>query len=153
MTKIIADAGSLCARKNEPATADIWLEINGTEFPARNWNDFAVVIMGWWSDALLRILRKISDRELIDFMDGPYAVEVTCVPGGRLMLRALQGVDRKLEVEAGEVFTLSFVHEFVFQAHRLLDACKHKNWWSKDAEMLAASLQPLNLELLRIRNR
>lgn len=149
---LVAEAGSLRVGANDSATANIWLMLNGHEFPTRGWNDFAIVIMGWWADALLRLLRNTSRQELIQFMEGPYAVEITLNHPGKLMFRALQGPTRSTVTATSESAVLPFIQDFILRTQELLDACNRHDWWSKDAEILKSALHALRSEAIRIHN-
>lgn len=142
-TELISEATSLKARHGESATGNIWLKLDGYHFPGSGWNDFMVVLMGWWANALLRQVRGLSTQEIIPFMDGPYAVEVTMVSPGVLRFRALQGENRNTEVAAGEGSAEAFIDSLTLQGREVLDACRRQSWWSKDADVLESALQAL----------
>jgi hypothetical protein len=144
------DVASLEARLSGAITANICLRLGEHEFPARNWNDFAVVISEWWASALQRLLEGNSSRELVDFMDGPYAVEITATSSGELSFRTLRGVNRETQVTScqGVPATL-FIQDFIGQARDLLRACERQNYWTDDVKGLQASLNLLSKELIR----
>jgi hypothetical protein len=66
-TSLAVETNSLTTRPGRPATGNIWLVINGRDFPAPQWNDFIVVILGWWAESLLRLLRNSSTKETVHF--------------------------------------------------------------------------------------
>lgn len=142
-TFIHADADSVEARVAGPATGNVWLTIGGHAFPAHRWNDFIVVVLSWWVVAVLRLLRKTSERELVHFMDGPYAVEIFNMPGGVLRFRALEGAQRNHERAVGEASVAGFVAELMARSYEVLDACRQRNWWSPDADKLQTYLKEL----------
>ena len=122
-TSIIVDADSLSFRPRGSATGNIWLVIGGCEFPALQWNDFVVVILGWWVESLLRLLRNSSTKETVNFMDGPYVVEVSRTPSGGLHLRALEGSNRSIERASGEALIDDSVsHLLQYRCIRLIEA-------------------------------
>jgi len=131
------------------ATADIWMEVDGISFPKVQWNDFAIVIMGWWCVGLIRLLRNESAREIFDFMDGPYSVELSRTEGSAGRLSAFEGAGRRCEVASGGVVISEFAHDFVIEARILLRRCKEINWWSTDANQLDESLKILSEILIR----
>jgi hypothetical protein len=143
---LIIEVNSLKLPSAGSATGMISLAISGMKFPA-GWNDFVVVLMSWWVQALLRLVRGESSHEIVPFMDGPYAVEVEMAPAGKLSLRALQGPDRNSEVASGERNAISFIQELIAQSVQLLEACRRQNWWSNDAEILESSLEALRKEV------
>lgn len=153
MIRLCMDVESLRVKEGGSAAANIWIELDEISFPSKNWSDFAVIIMAWWSEALLRLIRNESDREIVDFMDGPYAVEISRVANEILLLRALEGDGRNREVAAGRVIFPDFGHDFVCQSRRLLDQCKVLKWWSADAEILSSRLGDLVPELLKAKAR
>ena len=57
---------------------DCHLEIGGTAFPAAPWHDRPVVILGWWAQNHLAML-KSNAAVTNSFMEGPY--EFTVTPG------------------------------------------------------------------------
>jgi hypothetical protein len=143
---MVVEPGSVSVRPSGPATANVWLSLAGCEFPMRGWNDFAVVILGWWATALLRLLRNVSTRETVNFMDGPYSVEVSRTPSGMLHLRALEGSTRNREMATGEVEANPFVLGLISQSRGVLDACRRQGWWSNDAQTLESALAALEQE-------
>ena len=70
-THLVTELGMLNVRAQGPAIAGIWLVTGGAEFPRAGWNDFVVVVLGWWSSAILRLLENNSGMERVHFMDGP----------------------------------------------------------------------------------
>jgi hypothetical protein len=146
-THLVTELGTLHVHAQGPATAGIWLVTSGSEFPRAGWNDFVVVVLGWWSAAILRLLGDNPGRERVQFMDGPYAVEVSKAQSGRLQLRMFAGPSGGHEVAVGEADIKQFIRELVTQSGKLLDECRLREWWSPDAEALAAHLQDLDREL------
>ena len=57
--------------------ADIWVEINGTEFPQKNWNDFLFWILPEWSNQLATLLSGDTDKAVLIFCDSNYAIELS----------------------------------------------------------------------------
>jgi hypothetical protein len=146
-THLVTELGELNVRLQGPAIAGIWLTINGSHFPMIGWNDFIVVVLGWWTAAILRLLQNESASERIHFMDGPYAVEISRMKSGRFQLRTFAGPDGGHEVAVGEAAVKPFVSELSIQSRKLLDECRSRGWWSRDAEDLKAHLQIIDREL------
>jgi len=117
-------------------------------FPAVGWDDFGVVILGWWAGALCRILRSESKNELVHFMDGPYAVEVSMPEPGMLNFRMIA---RDVEVGTGAAEAKLFVANVIAQSQKLLDECRLQGGWSSDADHLASELMTLEQEARLLR--
>lgn len=54
--------------------SDIYFQIGDSFYPAENWDDFSVVILGWWLQEA-RCIKPVG-RFDFRFMDGPYHFEV-----------------------------------------------------------------------------
>jgi hypothetical protein len=143
-TRLVIELGRLNVRTQGPAIAGIWLETGGFEFPMVGWSD---VVLGWWSAAILRLMRNNSATERVHFMDGPYAVGVSKTQSGKLQLRMFAGPGGGRAVAVGEADVRGFVSDLVTQSRKLLDECRLREWWSLDAEALASHLQDLDREL------
>lgn len=111
------------------------------------WNDFVVVVLGWWVAAVLRLSQNDSASERIHFMDGPYAVEISRMPSGRFQFRMFAGPNGGREVAVGEAEVRQFISELSAQSRKLLDQCRLRGWWSLDAEVLKSRLQIMDREL------
>lgn len=147
-TILIVETETFIARQVGPVTANIWINVNGSEFPKHGWNDFVVVLLGWWATALLRLIHNVTGQETVYFMDGPYAVEIVKVASGTLQFRMLEGPDRKREVSVGEGEVKILITDLTSQSRKILDLCRLHDWWSADAETLETKLVELEHEAL-----
>ena len=141
--RLLSDTASLRVRPGGPVTGNICLQINDCHFPSPGWNDFVVVVMGWWATALLRLEQGQSTHERVPFMDGPYAVELTMVSPAVLRFRALQDENRNTEVASGDGALGVFIADLIVQGRAVLAACQRLNGWSKDAAQLEIALEDL----------
>jgi hypothetical protein len=124
-------------------TAGIWLRTSRRDFPARGWDDFAVVILGAWADAVLRLISGELSTARVDFMDGPYYVEITPVAPDewRLVLverRQSRQLEDVVRADAGKL-----VESLISASARLLTSCRQRGWESRDSERLDAGLRTL----------
>jgi hypothetical protein len=85
--------------------------------------------------------------EHLQFMEGPYAVEVSKAQSGKLQLRMFAGPSAGREVAIGEADVKRFVSELTTQSRKLLDECRRLGGWSRDAEALASHMHDLDREL------
>lgn len=142
VTSIFTQVESLKTRPNGSATGRIWLEFGGHAFPSSRWDDFVVVVLGWWVEAILRVIQK-NDSVVVNFMDGPYSVEIYRDAFNTLFFNALNSSNFNGGPYVGSADLNSFAADLIFQSQKILTACRQQNWWSNDAEMLN-----INLELL-----
>ena len=54
----------------------IWLELDGQTFPDDGWDDFPVVILGWWLNAVKPLIANEGTECECLFMDGRYKFKV-----------------------------------------------------------------------------
>jgi len=66
------------AKGGSLVTGEVWFSIDGVDFPSRNWNDFAVTILGWWVEAAISL--AAGEEATFGFMDGPWLVEAKPLP-------------------------------------------------------------------------
>jgi hypothetical protein len=109
-----------------------------------------VVVLGWWLDAMLRLVSGSTVWEKVNFMEGPYAVEVSMVPSGNLRFRAVENSGRTRELAKGEGSAAVFCMRLLSHSRDVLDECKRQGWWSRDAERMERSLEELRGEVLRL---
>ncbi len=50
----------------------LFIEVDGFYFPAKNWGDYVLPVLGWWIENLMRLTLPDSEVKNI-FMDGPYS--------------------------------------------------------------------------------
>jgi hypothetical protein len=150
--QLITQLKTIKFRTAGPAIGGIWLATTGLAFPMEGWNDFIVVVMGWWLASILRLLRASSASEIVHFMDGPYAVEISEEHSGVLRFRLFVGPKGGREVAFGEADLRRFARDLASQALHLLEECRSQKWWSPDAAAVAHHLQDLDRELKKPEN-
>jgi hypothetical protein len=145
---LIIEPESLRVRQGGAAVAKIWLVANNHEFPARGWYDIIVVVLGWWSAGLLKILKRISTTEVLYFMDGPYSVEISQSASGVIQFRMIDrsSGDGGRLINECEGAMEPFTTYLISQSRKVLAGCKMQNRWSADADALASSLDELEQE-------
>lgn len=111
------------------------------EVPARGWNDFVLVVLTVWLDALTRLLATPSAHARVLFMEGPYSVELTRLETGAFHLLALER--RAMQLGTIQVDGTSLVDESVAAAESILEASRRANHRSSDVEVLEAALAAL----------
>lgn len=64
------------SKTSEQIFSEIYFHIcDGVFFPEEKWDDFSVIIMGWWLEKGLQI--RDGNGVTFNFMDGPYSFEVS----------------------------------------------------------------------------
>lgn len=76
MTNIVINETSIIEGKSGQITGEIYFETSRGGFPEKNWNDFVVVVLSWWTNSLANLLLNDENETNFYFMDGPYRVFV-----------------------------------------------------------------------------
>jgi hypothetical protein len=73
MVEIVVDTSSLRSRNpSGNVTGRICLSVGAEYFPDPQWNDFPIIILGWWIEGLLEVVHGRAKTFEGRFMDGPY---------------------------------------------------------------------------------
>jgi hypothetical protein len=148
--RLVVDPSTISQRASAPATGDISLVVRGVVFPVAGWNDFVVVILEAWLNALVRIFRHASDAERVHFMAGPYAVDITRLDTGAIQVRALDRPERERSV--ADVMPLILAENAINAAEAVVEFCRARGHRTMDFERLEAALAALRQEVASLTN-
>jgi len=122
----------------------IWLTIGSVDFPCVAWDDFPVIILSWWTDQILSLIRS-GNSDRFNFMDGPYwfvlesatdrTVKIGLYKYSKLSEECLLKMFVDFNVVIGAVLSA---------AETIIDACRKRDWTSKDLETLIANHSQLD---------
>lgn len=115
--KILIEIESIY-QKNEKIFGNICFHENQYYFPSKDWNDFLLVILNWWSASVIRILKNESISDEFSFMDGPFTIKVSHLKEGILSLSAVNEKDSILQ--QFEVSIQDFIDDFLFNLNTVL---------------------------------
>jgi hypothetical protein len=121
----------------------IWLRADRGDFPETGWVDFPVVVLGWWVEAASRLRAGASDREVIDFMEGPYHVEVSSATSSAWRLATITGSRARQPVDFVYVDSTRLVDSVREGSSRLIGICRQRGWESADTARLERSVTHL----------
>jgi hypothetical protein len=121
-------------------TGIVYFDFGAVCFPAERWSDFAVVITGWWLEALHRMEKGIDREVELFFMDGPYHIVATRLTGNEVKLRCVERGRTEL-VRHEEVVQLPELREQVRNVTKEIAAtCTRAGMQSSDLEKLKSQL-------------
>jgi len=90
--RVVVDAGGMTAYEDGAVTGVVYWRAGQIAFPEEGWDDFVVIVLGWWARSLREFAGGQVDETRLDFMDGPFwlrlvregaLVHVECVDWGR----------------------------------------------------------------------
>ena len=123
--------------------AGILLRIGEFAFPAEQWLDNVVVVLSWWNNGALQLLRRASRRIEVRFMEGPYVSDIALATPGLWHGAFVEaGLKRRVHREA-TFEARPFVGSILSASDQVLALCRQQQWWSTDADELAASADAL----------
>ena len=120
-------------------TGPIWIthgrrDEKPSAFPEESWDDFPVVILGWWLSALAGVGQEEVE---CSFMDGPYEFTVRDVGSTLLRVRCLGRGINAGELVADFVTPAATLHGAVRDAAAAaLSECDRRGWAGRDVEEL-----------------
>ena len=123
-------------------TGIVFCYINDEAFPEQAWNDFVVIVLGWWVAGIIRMLKGNSRAETMDLMDGPYTV--FCEGSDRTV--RCRFVDRRSNDKTVAVWsgsTVDLAREILAAGKTALRTCHQNNWMDPDIELLEEEVNTL----------
>lgn len=129
------DVESLRRSTKGSITGSLYAELGTFVFPDRGWSDFVVVLLGWWLEALYRLVDGNRTAEL-EFMDGPYAMRVTAVDLSTCSLECVQKARAAIVLSKASVDVVQLMKETERVAAQVVRACEARGWQSADVDAL-----------------
>jgi hypothetical protein len=120
-----------------PIICPIHVQLGDIPFPGSQWDDYAVVILGWWIEEFQDHLNCESRRAVsFLFMDGPYQVNVSNATGNESLLVGVIRGSQIREVVTAECSPQQIKQELYRATRQLLRAIKQANAWDADCARL-----------------
>ena|ERR1044072_1049613 len=139
---ICIDMDSLHKRTN--ITGEIWLEVAGFEFPEKHWNDFPVIILGWWLDSIHLLWSGGAKSGTCLFMDGSYAYVISKENDAFILRCYSQTFPMKGIEWEGLVNLTSLLQQVLNAASTILKECGKRGWKTTDTEGLESKWVYIN---------
>jgi len=137
--KIVFDPSTLHQSTMGSITAVVYFEFGQVrQFPGKGWNDFVVVIAGWWFETLKQISEGKTEAKF-RFMDGPYWINAA-LQGSCLLLHCIEDRSDAGPVYEDMISIEEFRHELLTLAQSVSFACKKAGFKSRDLDGLRAVL-------------
>jgi hypothetical protein len=120
----------------------IYCQFGTTFFPDDLWDDFAVIILEWWTQAALRLLIQSSDYEELLFMDGSFQMDAQLKEAGKCEITYFNRYEKERPVFTASIDNL--VSEVIKASEKVINKCKLEKWDSDDLTSLISSCNNLN---------
>jgi hypothetical protein len=134
------------------------VQVGDKQFPDPDWNDFIVVVLGWWSETCTSLLAGSSHSEELWFMDGPFLLTIEVessqvwsvnfmrqrAAAGPAMIKSepVPGLPADLRIAA-----LRFTRSVALRGREVLNACLQHGWMTPELDDLASRNRTLRSRL------
>jgi hypothetical protein len=135
---VLVDPATLEQSSLGSITGTICVSGEDWSFPDESWNDFPVVLLGWWLEAYRDVSTRLGGTAVCRFMDGPYSIRLI---SERRELFTVECVsNEKAVVHETHVEARALQESLEAAARTLVWACRSRRWESSDLERLEYAL-------------
>lgn len=138
--KIHIDPLSVESSSHGQVTGKLVLEIEDKYFPDKDWNDFVLIVLHWWIEAIKSL--KYEDDIFLRFMDGPYGWKLHRQSAD--IFHVTYVVSDKEIVSNVTLLSSEISKEIYRAASIIVKDCFDKGWGSRELEMLWEELKNQN---------
>jgi hypothetical protein len=126
------------------------IQVEELRFPSADWNDFVVVVLGWWCRACHELIGNGNGSPEVPFMDGPYRVQMQRHEKQSIELKLIENRSSGSAVQhQAHVSEDVLLESVVAAAEKTVSECGKRQWWSRDVDELADAVKSLKQARLR----
>lgn len=126
------------------------IQVEELKFPSADWNDFVVVVLGWWCRACHELIGTDNGPLEVPFMDGPYRVQMQRHEKQSIDLRLIENRSSGSVVRHhAQVSAHVLLESAVAAAAMTVSQCQARQWSSRDIDELADAVKSLKQARLR----
>ena len=148
MAKIRSDIETLRATDTGSALGQIWIEFSDRALPCPQWDNFIVFVLDWWRWGIRNILTGAKEPGIFAFMDDPYEITVTPVPGGLDYICTFHEKEHASGNEQGEGVT-ELLTSYCAVVRAVIERVEQDPDWRKTYDGCLSQLENLKTELPR----
>ncbi|MBO0950617.1 hypothetical protein [Fibrella forsythiae] len=145
MMEIILEPNSLRLSSSGNIHGVLYFETSDKIFPDTDWNDFVVVLLGWWVESAINLKQGLSKQERLRFMDGPYSILVKYIDKNQL---SLDFIEKDHTIDSSFIQLSSFINILSKACEKLLKIIEANNWQTGDISLLKSRYASLQRESL-----
>ena len=143
--RIVLD--TLSKQPSGAITGVIHLKLDEITFPESDWNDFVIVILGWWLRDIRSLIDEHSQSCICRFMDGPFQFEIEAAKPDAWVIRFVRRTRSRNEYLTERIAARQdIVDEMLATTKSVIDACLENEWDTVEISTLkenyASILQP-----------
>jgi hypothetical protein len=127
--------GCLTRSGHASICGQVWCESGTLAFPGPHWNDFPIVVVSWWLEAVVGLVDGRKRNADVSFMDGPYVVHVFAK---RRESWQAEWVERRAAgtnvIHQFDFTPDPFIRSLIACSDDLLQECSTNGWESTDVD-------------------
>lgn len=130
-------------------TGRLSVTIDGLDYPEKEWSDFIVIVLSWWIDEILSILKQESDNAICEFMDGSYEFAIDRIDQRDWKISFVEKI-KSGKRQANITINSSMVTDSLLKtSRRVLQACKANHWTDSVIKNFENKIQHLGEAIYR----
>ncbi|MBV6447994.1 hypothetical protein [Nitrosomonas sp.] len=147
LARVKLDTTAPCCTEAGLILCGLSLHVNGLNFPSPEWVDFPIVVLGWWTEAVIPLLRGSAEPVQARFMEGPYVIEFRVRTAEIWHMDLVKrGLSRSILYSA-DIDVETFLNSLIDACDCAIDMCHRQGFWSSDADNLAKAAGSLREEI------
>lgn len=134
-------------KEEDKIFGNIYFENDDFIFPEKDWNDFVVVVVNWWSDSIYKLINNETISEELLFMDGPLSVKINFLKENQFELFFINAGD----IQHNSIVKMDeFVGLFIKELNSLIRFISNNNWIDDEISLLEKNYKRLSDKLRSI---
>lgn len=151
--RLILDHADLSRSESGHVHGQLFVQLGELQFPDAHWDDFIIVVLGWWCRACCQLLTGDEKSLEVPFMDGPYSVQLGPIGGQSINMELIESrSSRSVQCQA-KVSVDVLIDSVISAAERAVLDCQARGWSSRDGDELEDALKFLQRARLKTRLR
>ncbi len=134
---------SLALTSRKAITGEIYFENAEGYFPDIHWNDFVVVILDWWIEAIDRIEKAtVGETDEFLFMDGPYLVRGYKIDSNIMRMDFIKSqLQGEIVLSSINCEVSKFFDSVLIAAKRIVAEINKRKWETNELDKLCIAIK------------
>jgi hypothetical protein len=131
-------------------TGVIYFQFGEKTFPEPDWNDFVIVVLCWWLEAVIQMVDGVKENAELWFMDGPFYVRIFTKGKERWYLECIHRRKNERVEYSTLVEPVIMLKSLLSVARETIDQCKKNEWTLSDLDLLITRSHQIRNRLMKL---